>query len=247
VNLFLASCIEQNIFSRIMFIKNNSSSHKKINIFTVNNRDDSPFMKRFVLADYREIMDINLDACFNNEGVDILKEPVYLVCTHGKVDMCCSKFGIPIFKALTELDANTWQATHVTGDRFAPNVVQLPYSHYYGWLDINEMTDFYTIIKNGNIYMEKYRGRACHSKGEQAAEFFLRNTLNEQRSDALRLSNTGILQGTISNTRFCHKPSDHQYDVQYTTEKSVEKYFMSCKSDEAVPVDLFKLTSIIKT
>jgi hypothetical protein len=246
VNLFLERAIEQDVFSRILFIKNKQSTRDKITLFTVNNRDDAPFMKRVILNKYTEISDLDLNACFSNDDGNVFKDPVYLVCTHGKVDVCCAKFGIPIFKALTELDANTWEATHVTGDRFAPNVVQLPYSHYYGWLDVNEMDTFYNGIKNGDIFIDKYRGRACHTKGEQAAEFFLRNALNAYRFDDLKLLSSCAFKENISIARFCYGLINEQFDVYYSTKKSAEKYLMNCKANEAVHVDQFKLADIVK-
>jgi hypothetical protein len=244
VNLFLENCITQNVFSRLMFIKNRSITTGRINLFAVNCRDDAPFTKRFILHDYAEIMEMGMEVCFSETDENRFNEPIYLVCTHGKVDVCCSKFGIPVFKALSELDANTWQATHVTGDRFAPNVVQLPYGHYYGWLNINEMTGFYETIHSGHIFMEKYRGRPCHTKGEQAADFFLRKELDERSANALKFVNTEIIEGNTSITRFCHQPTGREYAVYYNTEKSNDKYFMNCKADEAVAVDQYKLTRI---
>jgi hypothetical protein len=181
-----------------------------------------------------------------SKDATIFNEPVYLVCTHGKVDVCCSKFGIPIYKAMTELNKNTWQATHVTGDRFAPNVVQLPYAHYYGWVDINELDDFCTTLMNGNIFMKKYRGRACHTKGEQAAEFFLRNELNDSCSNAVTFLSTTVLNHTQRITRYQQQADRCVYEVHYTTEQSAEKYFMNCKAEEAVTVEHFKLARIIK-
>ncbi|MGH3061784.1 MAG: sucrase ferredoxin, partial [Gaiellaceae bacterium] len=54
--------------------------------------------------------------------------PLLVVCTHGKRDRCCAKYGQPLYDALrreTET-GHVWQSTHVGGDRFAGNVVVLP-------------------------------------------------------------------------------------------------------------------------
>ena len=59
--------------------------------------------------------------------------PTFLVCTHGRRDPCCAGRGWPVAVALTaELPDQTWQCSHVGGDRFAANVVILPHGLYYG-------------------------------------------------------------------------------------------------------------------
>ena len=63
------------------------------------------------------------------------RTPVFLVCTHGRRDACCAGRGWPVAVALTEaFPEQTWQCSHVGGDRFAANVVMLPHGLYYGRL-----------------------------------------------------------------------------------------------------------------
>ena len=59
--------------------------------------------------------------------------PTFLVCTHGRRDACCAGRGWPVAVSLTErFPEQTWQCSHVGGDRFAGNVVILPHGLYYG-------------------------------------------------------------------------------------------------------------------
>src|SRR4051795_13422727 len=52
--------------------------------------------------------------------------PVYLVCTQGRHDQCCAIDGRPVAAALAlTRPAETWECTHVGGDRFAANLVVL--------------------------------------------------------------------------------------------------------------------------
>jgi len=63
-------------------------------------------------------------------------EPLLLVCTHGRHDTCCAVRGRPLAAALhARWPENTWECSHVGGDRFAPNLVVLPDGAYYGNLD----------------------------------------------------------------------------------------------------------------
>src|SRR4051812_35024739 len=62
-----------------------------------------------------------------------LMQPMYLVCTHGKHDQCCAKFGLATFCALRDLvDKAAWECSHLGGDRFAGNILCLPHGLYYG-------------------------------------------------------------------------------------------------------------------
>jgi len=73
-------------------------------------------------------------------GVDLaaagepVEHPLFLVCTHGKHDRCCAKFGRPLYDAVGEQveDGWAWQSSHVGGDRFAGNLVVLADGVYYG-------------------------------------------------------------------------------------------------------------------
>ena len=51
-------------------------------------------------------------------------EPVFLVCTHGKRNVCCARLGVPLAQALaTRHPGQVWETTHVGGHRFAANLV----------------------------------------------------------------------------------------------------------------------------
>lgn len=63
-------------------------------------------------------------------------EPLLLVCTNGRKDVCCAVRGRPVALALAErFPEQTWECTHTGGDRFAANVVVLPDGVIYGGLD----------------------------------------------------------------------------------------------------------------
>src|SRR5262245_63852041 len=63
--------------------------------------------------------------------------PLFLVCTHGKHDPCCARYGRPLYEALRdELEPEwAWQSSHIGGDRFAGNLVCLPEGLYHGRAD----------------------------------------------------------------------------------------------------------------
>ncbi|HEX2281538.1 MAG TPA: sucrase ferredoxin, partial [Thermomicrobiales bacterium] len=65
-----------------------------------------------------------------------------LVCTHGAVDVCCGKFGYPIYQSLRDRyapavspDIRVWRASHFGGHRFAPTMLDLAEGRYWAFLD----------------------------------------------------------------------------------------------------------------
>ncbi len=59
-----------------------------------------------------------------------------LVCTHGRHDQCCAVRGRPVAAAVSDLfPQETWECSHLGGDRFAGNLVVLPSGTMYGDLD----------------------------------------------------------------------------------------------------------------
>lgn len=240
---YLNKCIENRIFSRLFLIKNKSSAQAVIRIFLVDNRQQAPYYKQIKIAHYEQLQNLDFKVLFEDPAGK-KQDPFYLVCTHGKVDMCCSKFGLPILKKLEEFSADVWQVTHVTGDRFAPNVVQVPYGHYYGHLKMEEMEQFYAALINNKIYSPKYRGRSCHSKPAQAAEHFLRNHTGDYHPDMLILEESFP---TVSDTHtfgFLDKRSGDTYHVSIRAALSQQTYFMNCKAEEKKPVDVFTLVKL---
>ena len=63
-----------------------------------------------------------------------------VVCTHGRHDACCGKFGYPVYEWLRREHAEpeklrVWRASHLGGHRFAPTLVDYPEGRYWGRLE----------------------------------------------------------------------------------------------------------------
>lgn len=124
-------------------------------------------MRRLELEHYAELLHVDLLTA--GEPVD---HPLFLVCTHGKHDRCCAKYGRPLYDAVCEgLDDEwAWQSTHVGGDRFAGNLVGLPDGVYHGRVEPGEAWTVLEAALEGRVHLPRYRGRSCHSFPAQAAE-----------------------------------------------------------------------------
>jgi hypothetical protein len=63
-----------------------------------------------------------------------------LVCTHGSRDVCCGKYGYPVYDLLRRRRAEAerlrvWRTSHIGGHRFAPTMIDYPDGRYWGHLE----------------------------------------------------------------------------------------------------------------
>jgi hypothetical protein len=104
-------------------------------------------------------------------GAEVLEGPRYFVCTNGQRDLCCARFGLPVYASLRErVGARVWQVSHLGGHRFAPNVLVLPQGVLYGRVHEESLDEFSERIETGAISFPHMRGRSCYPKHVQAAE-----------------------------------------------------------------------------
>ena len=93
-----------------------------------------------------------------------------LVCTHGRHDPCCATRGRPVAAALAaRFPHETWETSHVGGDRFAANLVVLPSGTYYGGLDPASALHVVLAHRAGRVAATNLRGVATRSPVAQAA------------------------------------------------------------------------------
>jgi hypothetical protein len=103
---------------------------------------------------------------------DEIDGPVFLVCTHGRRDACCARLGAPLYEALAHRvpPERLWQASHLGGHRFAPNLVVLPHGIQLGRIPLDRVEEVVEVVTTGRIPLDLYRGRTLYSPMAQAAE-----------------------------------------------------------------------------
>ena len=104
---------------------------------------------------------------------ELLDHPLLLVCTHGKHDRCCARYGRPLYQALEEQaeDDWVWQSSHLGGDRFAGNVVVLPEGLYFGRVEPGDAWPVLDEYLAGRVDARPLpRAVGCYTFAEQAAE-----------------------------------------------------------------------------
>ena len=103
----------------------------------------------------------------------------FFVCTHGKHDPCCAKHGRPAAGALQRVfPEETWEVSHIGGDRFAGNVLVLPFGMYYGRVSASNAASLMRRLGEGQLDLAHFRGRSCHPFAVQAAESAVREELS---------------------------------------------------------------------
>jgi len=104
--------------------------------------------------------------------------PTYLVCTHGAHDVCCAVRGRPLARALPTagLPADVWETSHLGGDRFAANVVVLPWGFVYGQVP-PDGGGLVAAHAAGQVVLPFLRGRAGLAPAAQAAQHAARTEL----------------------------------------------------------------------
>jgi len=171
--------------ARILFVRRSERrSHDGIVAFVARSAGERS-LRRLDLERYDDLLGLDLGRA--GEPVD---HPLFLVCTHGKHDRCCAKYGRPLFEAVREQveDDWVWQSSHVGGDRFAGNLVTLPDGVYYGRVDPAETWPVLEAALAGRVHLPNYRGRSCHGFAAQAAELAVREATGLLGAGDVRVS-----------------------------------------------------------
>lgn len=101
---------------------------------------------------------------------DPTTEPLFLVCTHGRRDVCCAIDGRVVAAVLDDvLPGAVWETTHLGGDRFAGNAVVLPEGSMYGRLDGDSAPQVILDHLDGLVELDRWRGRCAWSPAAQVA------------------------------------------------------------------------------
>jgi hypothetical protein len=149
-----------------------------------------PWLETTVLDRVEDVVDLDLAGLDEGRspGLDRIDAPAYLVCTHGRHDACCAERGRPYATALAEVAPDeTWEVSHLGGDRFAANALVLPHGLYYGRLPVERAASFAEEHAAGRLDLEHLRGRSRFGFAVQAAEIHLRRELDDRRVAAYLL------------------------------------------------------------
>ncbi|MGH3017019.1 MAG: sucrase ferredoxin [Gaiellaceae bacterium] len=200
IKTHLAQCAAALRPAKVLFIRRRErSAADGIHAYWGRSAPDGPWLSSTVVEGYEDLLGLE----FADPG-DVLAHPLLLVCTHGKHDACCSKYGLPVYEAMRDLldEGWLWQCSHVGGDRFAGNVVCLPEGVYYGRVGAGDALPLLEEHLAGRVQLDFYRGRSCYSFRVQAAERAVRASSRALGLDELELRSTSPIVFRVDGTDF---------------------------------------------
>lgn len=233
--------------SRLLFIKQERRHQSTFNFFIIRARERNPFIVKFELDDYESLRERYLDVAAvaageKTSGGTIMTEPLYLVCTHGKRDKCCAKFGFPLYKSLREgRDGLVWQSSHVGGDRFAANLICFPHGLFYAHMTDESAERVVNLYEQQQIVLEKFRGRACYSYPVQSAEFFIRRETGLTGVNDLRALSSERLDDNGWRVRFSTADAREIHEAVIRRRASEFHNYITCSDVEQKSVAQFFL------
>jgi hypothetical protein len=148
------------------------------------------WLQTAVLDDARELLDLDVAAlgAGRSPGLVPVEGPVFFVCTHGKHDACCAEKGRPVAAALSAAYPDqTWEVSHIGGDRYAGNALVLPDGLYLGRLDAESAVAAAADLLGGRLPLDVLRGRTNLPMAVQAGEIALFRHLGETAMAAIRV------------------------------------------------------------
>jgi hypothetical protein len=125
------------------------------------------------LRHHEQLAELDLTALAEGRspGLTPYPDPLWLVCTNGRRDLCCAELGRPVAAALTEAwPEDAWETTHLGGHRFSATLLALPSGLTLGRLDPSSVVSACREVQQGRLPAGVTRGRAGATGPEQYAE-----------------------------------------------------------------------------
>ena len=226
VKQHLAGQLARTPRSRLLFIRRPRREHPGIVCYTGTTTEQGARFSRLVLERHDDLVGLDVFGADVGEPID---HPLLTICTHGKRDRCCARYGRPLYDAVSnEVDPDwVWQCTHVGGDRFAGNLVCFPEGLYFGRVGLGDVWPLVNDYLAGRIYLDCYRGRCAYSFPVQAAERVLRGRSGLTRIGDLELIGSERQDGGWRVT-FAAGGERHELDVE--TEEG-DLMYLTCDAE----------------
>ncbi|WP_270889153.1 sucrase ferredoxin [Pedococcus sp. 5OH_020] len=159
-----------------------------------------PWLLQTELRQVDALLDLDFDALARGDRAAVLAsmpgaaaaEPILLLCTNGRRDVCCAVRGRPVaLEAWASHPGRVWEASHTGGHRFAPTGVLLPHGATLARLDPPMCSAVLAAAEAGELPSAVLgpwhdRGRSALTAAGQAAESQVRHVTGERSLTALQ-------------------------------------------------------------
>jgi len=231
--------------SRLQLIKRDNHSTDSIRLYVALTSELEPKLFKFAFSSYEELLDLNIDKILKS-GERIYDELLVLICTNGSHDSCCGTNGVPVYhRAKSKEDGyETWQTIHVGGHRFSANIVCFPHGIYYGRVNALIVERIISDYRKGAILLDHYRGRSCYSKDTQAAEYFLRNEINNSKIEDIVFERLSNQSDNLIEVEFFIRNKSNKYIVKQRKLIDQLESYSSCGDKEPSKIPVHELLEI---
>ena len=228
--------------TRRLLIRQRHTHHSELSLYLIRATETEPGSYRLGLSSYDDLLALDSTAISGALPDHHRPSPRYLVCTHGKHDKCCAKFGFAAYCALKEHAGDSvWQCSHVGGDRFAANVLAMPHGVYYGNVFPDDVPALLSAGDRNEISLKHYRGRSCYSRPAQIGEYLIR-----LRTGILGLDQLVWLDSVPANSsewlvRFTQPQTNSVYEALFRSSSSEYSELLTCHAAQPSPVSQHEL------
>lgn len=211
--------------------------------FVVVNHEEQPNLYEFHLDRVEDLLDLDLlaiareDLAYRHHD---RQAPIYLVCTNGRRDPCCSSLGLPLYREMrARFGDAVWQAAHIGGHRFAPALVVLPSGANYGYVSPEALDDIVKATTSGRIHLPNYRGRSCYAAHIQAADTFLRRHTGLDDVLQFKLIEAEPIEENRWMLQFKDRRTQRDYCVRLRSIPGAVNVLKSCREAAEVSISQF--------
>ncbi|MPZ53111.1 MAG: sucrase ferredoxin [Acidimicrobiia bacterium] len=206
-----------------------------------------PSLVSVPMPDPSVLLDVDLDTLAYGEtgSGETIDHPIYLVCTHGRHDICCADQGRPLYRALSGVRADhTWEVSHLGGDRFAGNLLILPRGDYFGRVGPEQAEPLVSDYETGRLDLMRHRGRSIQPRLVQAAEHFLRESDDLVGLDDLTV--TDYRRTDHDNAEVVFQTPGGVVEVRVRARQQPEEVYLTCRAEQPGHPVLYDLVSITR-
>lgn len=246
VKTHLAGVMKSVPRSRVLLIKRARRVKGPLSLFVARSRESVSSILKYEFSEYEQLLDLDLTSALaggSPSGATPWESPLFLVCTHGKRDKCCAKFGIPVYKTIRTMveESSVWECSHVGGDRFAANVICFPDGIFYGHVTEETAKLIVKECYERRIVLTNFRGRSCYPYPVQAAEFFARRETGFRGISDLKFLTYDPLKPNEWRVRFFSEVDAKVHQVSLRSHLSEFQNTLTCHSSEPRSVVQYSL------
>lgn len=153
-------------------------------VFVAHTRPGTSWLERATITDPKQLLDLDLHAIAAGmePGLGVrTDDPLLMVCTNGRRDVCCALWGRELVAELADGET-VWECSHTGGHRFAPTGVLLPSGYCYGRMDVELGR---RLLSTTHVVTDGCRGRSTWEQAGQVAELAVREATGDHDPDSL--------------------------------------------------------------